>query len=491
VADALGSPSVVDRTMPAGPGPLADGYHVDRHLRALTPSLVLGADTGGTLWAMLEARAQGSGYHDTRFVIVAAPDGPSAPQAPAPAAASYEAALTGAVERRGLELVDHVIAAEPARRRWQARGVQPDGRWLAEVDVPASLGAPSVTASEPGAGGAGRATPAPAADQDRPLVSVVLTPYERPSMARRAIDSLLAQTWERLEIVVVDDGSTSSEAASFLAELERRTFDRPLTVVRKPNGGLGSARNLGVCTATADYVAFLDDDDEAEPTYIERMMGALSHTGAAAAVVGFKVFPDASSGALEGRREQLHWLYFSAAPHLAVLDNCIGGAAALMRKKDLLAVGGYHTHRRLAYEDWQVLVKLALDGRGVVSVPECLLRYRVAAGSMLRTYSATGSHELVLEPFVASLPPALAEWPRLLYGLHNGQRAAAEAATALQADHDELVAELESARRELAELRLEADHRQAMLRSPTWRVGQLVVAPLSRLRSLWRRRPVR
>jgi hypothetical protein len=250
-------------------------------------------------------------------------------------------------------------------------------------------------------------------------VTAVVTHYERPALARRAIDSLLVQSWPDLRVLVVDDGSRSAEALAFLDELEGATLARPLTVLRKPNGGLGSARNAALEAAPTELVAFLDDDDEAEPGYIETLAGALTAGEASAAAVGFKVFHDVPSGPLEGRVEDLHWLFFSAAPHLAVLDNLIGGAAAMFRRADALAVGGYHEVRGRGFEDWRILVELALSGRKVVSIPEPLLRYRVSGQSMLRTFSARASHRLVLDAYRANLPEPLRPWPELVLGLHD------------------------------------------------------------------------
>jgi glycosyltransferase involved in cell wall biosynthesis len=248
-------------------------------------------------------------------------------------------------------------------------------------------------------------------------VTAVVTHYERPALARRAIDSLLPQTWPDLRLLVVDDGSRSAEAVALLDELERVDLARPISVVRKPNGGLGSARNAALAAATTELVAFLDDDDEAEPTYIEALATAITTTGASAAAVGFKVFHDVPAGPLEGRQEQLHWMYFSGAPHLAVFDNLIGGAAAMFRRHDALAVGGYHTERQRSFEDWRILVELALSGHKVVSVPAALLRYRVAAQSMLRTFPLRESQRLVRDAYADALPEVLKPWPELLAGL--------------------------------------------------------------------------
>jgi hypothetical protein len=89
-----------------------------------------------------------------------------------------------------------------------------------------------------------------------PRLSVVLTTFNRADILPRAMASVLGQDSDDIELVVVDDGSTDS-TPSVLAEL-----DHPRIVsLRRPNGGLGAARNTGLSRARGEWVSFLDDDD--------------------------------------------------------------------------------------------------------------------------------------------------------------------------------------------------------------------------------------
>jgi hypothetical protein len=91
----------------------------------------------------------------------------------------------------------------------------------------------------------------------------------------------------------------------------------------------------------------------------------------------------------------------------------------MFRRHDALAVGGYHTERQRSFEDWRILVELALSGHKVVSVPAALLRYRVAAQSMLRTFPLRESQRLVRDAYADALPEVLKPWPELLAGLQS------------------------------------------------------------------------
>src|SRR5688572_14374271 len=105
----------------------------------------------------------------------------------------------------------------------------------------------------------GRAVQRPESLSDRrtPKVTVVIPVYNRAQAVRRAIASVLAQTFQDFEIVVVDDGSTDDSVRSV------ESFDDPRIRMIRHEGNLGGsvARNTGITAAVAPYVAFLDSDD--------------------------------------------------------------------------------------------------------------------------------------------------------------------------------------------------------------------------------------
>src|SRR5262245_3875537 len=95
-----------------------------------------------------------------------------------------------------------------------------------------------------------------APDQPRfqPLVTILIPVYNRAALCAEAVESCLAQSWRPLEILVVDDGSTDDLASAL------RPFGDAVRVLPKPNGGVSSARNLGIVAARRDFIHFLDLD---------------------------------------------------------------------------------------------------------------------------------------------------------------------------------------------------------------------------------------
>lgn len=104
---------------------------------------------------------------------------------------------------------------------------------------------------------------------DLPLVSCIIAVYNGEAYLHEAIESLIGQEYPRVEIVVVDDGSTDGTA-----ELIRRYGERVISL-RQPNSGVSAARNRGVATSTGQLLSFLDADDLLDPWKIAVQVNAM------------------------------------------------------------------------------------------------------------------------------------------------------------------------------------------------------------------------
>ena len=98
-------------------------------------------------------------------------------------------------------------------------------------------------------------------------VSIIVPAYNESLRIKKCIDSLLSQTYKDIEILVIDDGSTDSTVAI----LEEYHDDR-LKVISKPNGGQGSARNVGIKKANGEYLMFVDSDDYVSEKIVEKLV---------------------------------------------------------------------------------------------------------------------------------------------------------------------------------------------------------------------------
>lgn len=104
---------------------------------------------------------------------------------------------------------------------------------------------------------------------NRPKVSVIVPVYNVEPFLDECVQSILAQTYENIEIVLIDDGSTDS-SGKMCDALSLK--DSRIAVIHKENGGLSSARNAGMEAATGDYYIFVDSDDTISPSMVDTMV---------------------------------------------------------------------------------------------------------------------------------------------------------------------------------------------------------------------------
>lgn len=207
-------------------------------------------------------------------------------------------------------------------------------------------------------------------------ISVILPTYNREKTIERAVRSVLCQTYDNLEVVVADDGSTDHTE-----EVVKGIGDARVGYYRLPkNGGAGYARNEGVKLASADLIAFHDSDDVWRPEKLERQMAYWKkHAKYAMIYCAFLShrFDGAESrmpyagmrGVLEGD------IFYSLLER-----NSIGAPTMLMKKECFLECGGFDASLK-CLEDWEFALRFSR--RYLVGyVDEILLDVFDTAGSV-------------------------------------------------------------------------------------------------------------
>ncbi|MGT2741837.1 glycosyltransferase family 2 protein [Streptococcus plurextorum] len=119
------------------------------------------------------------------------------------------------------------------------------------------------------------------------LISVIIPIYNDEKFLEQCVTSVLNQTYQNLDIILMDDGSTDQtpDICSAFASKDRR-----VRVFRKENGGVGSSRNAALAEVMGAYVLFIDHDDWIDPTHIEDLYRKLVETGADIAISNFSEF---------------------------------------------------------------------------------------------------------------------------------------------------------------------------------------------------------
>ena len=134
---------------------------------------------------------------------------------------------------------------------------------------------------------------------DNPEISIIVPVYKVEKYLSGCLDSILAQTFTELEVILVDDGSPDSCPALCDAAAEK---DSRIRVIHKPNGGVSSARNAGLDAARGRWIGFVDPDDSIDKTYYEKLYAAAKRSGAELAVGDIRYFD--ADGSLSGYQER-------------------------------------------------------------------------------------------------------------------------------------------------------------------------------------------
>lgn len=221
-------------------------------------------------------------------------------------------------------------------------------------------------------------------EREQELISVIIPVYNIKEYLERCVDSVLAQTWGRLEILLVDDGSTDG-TEKLVDELRKK--DSRIRVFHKPNGGSSSARNLGISEAKGKYLGFVDSDDFIEPFMYERLYRAMQETG----------MPIAQGGRREIDEQGNHLQDICVPPVKRVVYEGENFMRELLLHKGDCSFCTKLTEASLfekqgfpegkLNEDFHVLVKMLPEIKGIVSIPERVYNVFYKSGSNTRTGS--------------------------------------------------------------------------------------------------------
>lgn len=223
------------------------------------------------------------------------------------------------------------------------------------------------------------------------MVSVVVPFFEAAEFVSEAVDSVLRQSYRRLEVVLVIDGSFG-DADWAVAELSARL---PVAVVAQVNQGLGAARNFGVGQTRGRYVLPLDADNLLEAEFVERCVGVLEASPQVAFVTSWSRYVDERGVERSGGDLGYEPLGNRAVRVLAE-ENVAGDAVAVIRRR-VFDAGFWYSEELSAYEDWAFYRQLAAAGHFGVVIPERLIRYRVRSDSMQARTAQPNRQRLLAE----------------------------------------------------------------------------------------------
>jgi glycosyltransferase involved in cell wall biosynthesis len=200
-----------------------------------------------------------------------------------------------------------------------------------------------------------------------PQISVVIPAYNGARTVAATIDSVLRQSREDFELIVVDDGSTD-ETADLVEDLLRG--DPRARLVRQPNGGTAAARNMGLAQARGELVSFLDNDDLWMPEYLARMSAALEREpGAGLSYTDAWILDDRTKRVRTKTALQFFPTVNPRAPAATVLRALLKTnfimSSVTARRQALEEVGGFDPELS-GVDDYDLWIRVVATGRTAV-----------------------------------------------------------------------------------------------------------------------------
>jgi len=250
--------------------------------------------------------------------------------------------------------------------------------------------------------------PRPPAATPLPSVSVCVAYFEKADFLAEALASLAAQSVAPHEVIVVDDGSTSAEAARAISAARARYEPAGWKFLRKENQGPAAARNVATRTASGDAVLFCDADNRFHPEMLAELALAFAASGADCVTCGFRAFRDPTAD----RPDDPGYLFMplGGCMELAALENVLGDTNFIVKREVFLRRGGFRESNRTGSEDWEFLFELAQDGGRIEVLPKVLFEYRILPGGYARKHTELVAAEVSLAPFLGTASPL---WRRL------------------------------------------------------------------------------
>jgi glycosyltransferase involved in cell wall biosynthesis len=210
-----------------------------------------------------------------------------------------------------------------------------------------------------------------------PKVSIIIPTYNCSQYIGQAIDSVLKQTYKDWEIIAVDDGSTDN-TYQVIKPYEK---DGLVKYIFQENKGLPGARNTGTLKANGDFIVVLDADDELDERMISTCLEKIENENTDWCIIDILRIENTEFGVKEE-------IYRSNIPkedlEKGILTDDFIRSAPFFRKTSLLEIGLYDENMRIR-EDWDINIRMILNGKTFSYIPEPLYIYKIRSNSLIKS----------------------------------------------------------------------------------------------------------
>lgn len=208
-----------------------------------------------------------------------------------------------------------------------------------------------------------------------PLVSVIIPTYKSRGGLQKSIESVLAQTYHNLEIIIIDDNNPNTEERIHTEKQMRKYTSNPKIIYlqHEVNKNGSAARNTGIYHSTGDYIAFLDDDDEWMPTKITKQINYILNNNVDGVYTRF-----VSNNKIP---------YITPYQGNAIIPLLMGRtrmytSTLLLSRKSVMAINGFDESFR-RHQDYEFLIRFFNHGYKIGYIDDALVKYGALGGNML------------------------------------------------------------------------------------------------------------
>ncbi len=210
------------------------------------------------------------------------------------------------------------------------------------------------------------------------MVSIIIPTYNRAHLLPRAINSVINQIVSDWELIIIDDGSTDNTQETvekFLVDLRIRYF-------KKENTGAAHSRNIGVDYSRYEWITFLDSDDEADVTWLSKIVDLIDNNNPGVVSCGFERYDSSHQFIERGFPIDLAPMFSS------IKGRFTNGGVYFVKKSIFNAVGGFDAelmagqHTELSY---RLVPYLLLNSIKIVNTDDALIKINIHEGQRIRT----------------------------------------------------------------------------------------------------------
>ena len=224
-----------------------------------------------------------------------------------------------------------------------------------------------------------------------PQFSIIIPVYRVEEYLEKCVDSILAQTCQDFELLLIDDGSPDGSGA--ICDRYAASHPNQVRALHQPNGGAGAARNRGIELAQGDYLLFVDGDDWLAPNLLEDLSASIAATPADLYLFGALVERD---GKVTG---ELHEELPADLPtHAKDAPQLFFGVMAPWNRayrRTLFTEGGIRFATKVWYEDIRIVTKVLALAEQVVRLPGAYYHYLQREGSAMNNKNCARNVEIL------------------------------------------------------------------------------------------------